>query len=121
VLKYASIADVFVATPSADGYNITPLEFATVNGARKGTAPAVVLSEGAGSSWDLRGTPRHPGAIITPPPTDTAAAVSTLAGALEQAVSMVAAERRARLHTINEGVRHHPVDKWFRQMIAVDR
>jgi len=96
-------ADALVVTSLADGMNLVAKEFVAARGDGNGV---VVLSEFAGAAQDL------PEALIINPYD-----IEAIKSALLTALSLPVAERRSRMSSMRDNVRHHDVHRWAQHFL----
>ena len=97
-------ADVMLVTPLRDGMNLVAKEFVA---SRIDGDGVLVLSQFAGAAAEL------PEAISVNP-----YAVGEMAAAMEQALTMVASERRRRMAALRDRVVAHDVNWWTATFLA---
>lgn len=101
LLAYYRVADVCLVTPLADGMNLVAKEFA-VAAAAAGSSGALVLSEFAGASRELReALPCNPYDL------------DGLAGTIDLALELPPEDRRRRLARLAATVAAHDVQAWY--------
>lgn len=105
VVGYYAEADVMWITPLRDGLNLVAKEFAAAQGLTRGDG-VLVLSEFAGAAVQLKG------ALLTNPHD-----VNDLAAVCLQALNMPRQERRDRIRTLADIVRHHDVRRWGEEFL----
>ncbi len=96
-------ADALVVTSLADGMNLVAKEFVAARGDGDGV---VVLSEFAGAAQDL------PEALIINPYD-----IEAIKAALLTALALPEDERRSRMESMRDNVRHHDVHHWAQQFL----
>jgi trehalose 6-phosphate synthase/phosphatase len=96
-------ADVMLVTPLRDGMNLVAKEFVA---SRRDEDGVLVLSEFAGAAAELDG------AVVVNPYD-----VEGVAQAIQHALAMPAAERRARMRSLRRRVREHDVSTWAREFL----
>ncbi len=101
LMSYYSHADIAVITPLMDGLNLVSKEFVSVteNG-------ALIISQFAGSSYDLRG-----GALVVNPNN-----ITEMADALLYSLNMRKEEVQRRLSVMKENVLSRNLDWWIREI-----
>jgi trehalose 6-phosphate synthase/phosphatase len=104
LLAYYQAADVALVTPLKDGMNLVAKEYCA---AHLDEAGVLVLSEFAGAAPQLQR-----GAFLVNP-FDT----EGVADALERALSLPAAERRARMHRLRRAVREYDIYHWLDEFL----
>jgi trehalose 6-phosphate synthase len=97
------IADVVLVNPIVDGMNLVAKEAVLVSE----RDPALILSETAGAAEQLASD------ALSVAPADIVGTVE----ALERALDMPAAERRARLRRLRASVRHEDLDWWLTRQL----
>jgi trehalose 6-phosphate synthase/phosphatase len=104
LLALYAVADVGWVTPLRDGMNLVAKEYVAC---QESGAGVLVLSEFAGAVEELT-------EALVVNPYD----VEAVADAVERAVTMPAAERRARMAAMRERVLHHDASDWARRFLG---